>query len=216
YEYTTSKSNTSGYTHSATWTTEDWEIINNCNTKVPSWMIDFKDPSNEYFPNWDGSVAEATKRRTDLDSEWMWQVSNSGRNLSIKVQSRIDYRLTRANGNWHSYDGAIRKVSSRFVVSQPPHISVASKKFSVQRSGHLLQTELTTAGNWTAHSDSDWCQVSPSSGTGTSGDGRVIFINVDPFTQDGAFTTREGHISFKDETTGQTQTIWITQTNRGE
>lgn len=222
YEYTTAKSKTAGYSHSATWTTEDWEIINNCNTTVPSWRLDFKDPNyatggpDGYYSHWDGSVAEATKRRSDLDSEWMWQVSNSGRNLSIKVTSNIKFRFTQADGGWRRYRTATRKVSSSFIVSQPPHITVANKKFSVQRSGDLLQIELTTAGNWTAHSDSDWCQASPSSGTGTSGDGQVIFINVDPFTQDGAFTTRIGHISFKDETTGQTQTIWITQTNRGE
>ena len=222
YEYSTSKSNTSGYTHSATWITEDWEIINNSNTTVPSWRIDFKDPNyatggpDGYCPHWDGSVAEATKRRSDLDSEWMWQVSDSDKNLSIKVKSHIGYRLTRGNGKYRAYRGAGRDVSSSFIVPQPPHITVASKKFSVQRSGHLLQTELTTAGKWTALSDSSWCQVSPSSGNSTPGDGQVIFINVDPFTQDGAFTTRESHISFKDETTGQTQTIWITQTNRGE
>jgi hypothetical protein len=73
---------------------------------------------------------------------------------------------------------------------------------------------LLCSGHWEATSDQDWCQVSPSIGEATGGDERDIFINVEAFEQDGSLATRIGHISLKDTTTGQTQTLWITQANK--
>ena len=220
YEYTTAKSNTSGYSHSATWTTEDWEIINNCNTKVPSWRIDFKDPNRDtggpdgYYPHWDGSVAAATTRRSDLDSEWMWQVNSAPKNLSIQAKVKIYYKQTGVNsGGSRAYGFSVPTKSVSSIIAQPPHISVNQKPFSFRREGGLAQFKLLSAGHWEARSDSDWCQVSPSSGEAAN-DERDIFINVDAFTQDGTLATRIGHISLKDTQTGQTQTLWITQANK--
>ena len=221
YEYSTSKSNTSGYNHSATWTTNDWEIINNCNNTMAAWRIDFKDPNystggpDGYYPHWDGSVADATKQRADLDSEWMWQVNSAPKNLSIKAQVGIYYRQTGAYSigtRSYSYGARVKNASSP--IAQPPHIIVNQKQYSFRRSGDVAQFKLLCSGHWEATSDQNWCQVSPSSGEATGGDERDIFINVEAFEQDGSLATRIGHISLKDTTTGQTQTLWITQANK--
>lgn len=220
YEYSTSKTNTSGYNHSATWTTNDWEIINNCNDTVPSWRLDFKDPNyetggpNGYYPHWDGGVADATKQRADLDAEWMWQVNSAPKNLSIQAKVRISYRQTGVNSDGRAYTSANHNKAASSPISQPPHIIVNQKQYSFRRAGDVAQFKLLCSGHWEATSDQDWCQVSPSSGEATGGDERDIFINVDAFEQDGSLATRIGHISLKDATTGQTQTLWITQANK--
>lgn len=114
----------------------------------------------------------------------------------------------------YEYSTSKSKRSASSPIAQPPHIIVNQKQYSFRRAGDVAQFKLLCSGHWVATSDQDWCQVSPSSGESTGGDERDIFINVEAFEQDGTLATRIGHISLKDTTTGQTQTLWITQANK--
>ena len=70
-ETTNSTTNGTSYSHSETWTADEYSITNECNNTEAKWTVDFKDPNDEryYFPQEDGSIQPASARRTDLNSE---------------------------------------------------------------------------------------------------------------------------------------------------
>ncbi len=223
-EYSSSTSKSTGYSHSATWTANDWEIIDKSDSDNALWRVDFYDPTveegcdypNAYYPRLDGSVPEATTRRNDLDAEWMWQVTGPSKSLSIQYTVWGYMRQTCLYSNlsrtyWH-YTG---KKTANAPLAKPPHIIVKQKNYTFRKDvTDPLLCKLICGGNWTATSDSDWCYVSPTSGEGTNGDERDIFIYADSFDKEGALDTRIAHICFKDTETGQIQTLTITQANK--
>ena len=224
-EYSSSTSKTTGYNHSATWTVNDWEIINQCNTTTPSWKVDFKDPVYEtggpdgYYSDWDGNVPVATTQRNDLASEWMWQVTNSNKDISINGAVRVCQRQTWVRTN---ADGSKTRSTYRFgktttaskPLSKPPHIIASQKKFDAEKAGGLQKFSLLCSGKWQTVSDSDWCQVSPSSGEATGGDEQTVYVYTTAFDQPGNLATRIGQIMIKDTETGQIQTLRVTQANK--
>ena len=220
YEYSSTTSKTTGYNHSATWTANDWEIIDKSDTATPSWVIDFKAPDyasggpDGYYPDWDGNVPEASTRRNDIDSEWMWQVTKSNQNISIRTNLWSQMRQT-WSGSYRQYWYYTGKKGANAALAKPPHIIVSKKNFTFRKEvPDPIQLQLICGGQWTATSDSDWCYVSPKSGEGTAGDERDIFLYADPFDKEGALDTRIAHICIKDTETGQIQTLTITQANK--
>ena len=217
-EYSSSTSKTTGYSHSATWTANDWEIIDNSDSGNALWRVDFKAPDcgpDGYHPYWDGNVAEATTQRNDLDAEWMWQVTGPSKRLSIKYTVWGYMRRTLVYGSTRRYWHSTGTNTGTAPLAKPPHIIIKQKRLTFRKDvTDPLLVQLICGGNWTAVSDSDWCYVSPTSGEGTNGYERDIFIYADPFTQEGALATRIAHICLKDTETGQIQTLTITQANK--
>lgn len=220
-EYSSETSKNTGYNHSATWTTNDWAIIDQSDTATPSWKVDFKAPDynsggpDGYFPDWNGNVPDASTLRNDLDSEWMWQVTQPGKNMLMLTRLDVQMRLTcldkggsRGRSTWNT-----NNIGSIAPISKPPHIIVSRKKFSFRKDGDVAQLDLICSGKWTATSDSDWCAVTPDSGNGSAGDAQDIFLYTDPFEHDGV-TSRVAHVCFKDEETGQIQSLTVTQLSK--
>ena len=215
-EYSSSTSKTTGYNHSATWTANDWDLYNACDNTMPSWWVDFKLPGEEnYFSDLNGNVPESSTRRNDLDSEWMWQVTNSQKSISIRGRAAVKMRQTFCNSEGYKkiwYFTGVKSAAA--AIAKPPHIIASQKSFSFRSSGDVGQFKLLCSGKWQAVSDSEWCQVSPSSGEATGGDERDIFIYTTAFEQPGDLDSRIGHIMVKDTETGQIQTLTITQINK--
>ena len=226
-EYSSSTSKTTGYNHSATWTANDWEIINQCSTIKPQWKVDFKDPTYDpegkttvnYYPYWDGNVPAASTRRSDLDSEWMWQVTDSKKDVSIRGSV---YAVQRQTSVGPDADGGLTRyyyyygktTSAAHPLSKPPHIIASPKKMDAEQTGDLKPVSLLCSGKWEAVSDSDWCQVSPSSGEATGADDQTVFIFVKAFERGEDLATRVGQVMIRDTESGQIQTIRVTQANQ--
>ena len=222
-EYSSETSKTTGYSHSATWTANDWEVIDRSDSDNALWKVDFYDPTiNQangsaagYGPHDDGSIVEASTQRNDLDAEWLWQVTSPNKSISIQetlwVQMRQTARYSSSRQYWY-YTG---KKVAKAPLAKPPHIIVKQKNYTFRQSvTDPLLCKFICGGKWTATSDASWCYVSPSSGEGTTGDERDIFIYADPFEDGSKLATRDAHICLKDVETGQIQTIYVIQVNK--
>ena len=221
YEYSTSTSKTTGYNHSATWTANDWEVIDQSDPANPNWRVDFKAPDydsggpNGYYPDWSGNVPEASTRRNDLDSEWMWQVSSSNKSISIRANLWSQMRETwckPSDGRDNKYYTG--KKGGNAPLNKPPHIIARPKKFDAEQAGDLKRVDLLCSGKWEAVSDSDWCQASPSSGEATGETDQTVFIYVKAFEPGEDLVTRVANIMLRDTESGQIQTIRVTQANQ--
>ena len=219
-EYSSSTSKSTGYNHSATWTTNDWAIIDESNTATPSWKVDFKAPDynsggpNGYYPDWNGNVPEASTRRNDLDSEWMWQVTQSNQSISIRTQLNAQLRETWCGNNARDNRYANGTPYGTAPIAKPPHIIVKQKNFDFGKVGGIALFRLICGGNWQAVSDSGWCQVQPSSGAATGGEEQSVYIQAKTFdTGTGDLEVRQANVMVKDLETGQIQTIKIAQNN---
>lgn len=222
-EYSSSTSKNTGYSHSATWTANDWEIIDRSDSDNALWKVDFYDPTiNQangsaagYGPHDDGSIVEASTRRNDLDAEWLWQVTSPSKSISIQETLWATMRQTARYSSSRQYWYYTAKKVAKAPLAKPPHIIVKQKNYIFRKDvTDPLLCKVICGGSWTAASDSDWCYVSPKSGEGTNGDERDIFIYADPFDKEGALDTRIAHICIKDTETGQIQTLTITQANK--
>ncbi len=221
-EYSSSTSKSTGYNHSATWTANDWAIIDESDTATPSWKVDFKAPDynsggpDGYYPEWNGNVADATTQRNDLDSEWMWQVTKSSKNIAIRTHLKARIRETGVyfSDGGRAYSSYTPKNAAVAPIAKPPHIIVKQKNFDFGKVGGLAGFRLICGGNWQAVSDSDWCQVAPSSGEATAGEEQSVFIRAKTFdTGTDDLEVRQAKIMVKDLDTGQIQTLKIAQNN---
>ena len=226
-ETTNSTTKGSSYSHSETWTTDEYSITNECDNKAAKWTVDFKDPAYEtggpdgYFPHWDGSLQPATTRRTDLNSEWMWQVSDSNKVMNLSAHLFLQVRLAWANGSDRART-LLSKTHHRgpYRLAQPPHIVLTSQNnYTFDKNGANNNViKFMSDDDWEIISSaSDWCYVSDEqkSGGRTNGENSVFFY-VDPYDS-GSTTrahTRQALLVVRNTVTKQVQTVLITQSNR--
>ncbi len=218
-----------GWKHSATWSTSEWGLTNQCNNKEAKWLVDFSDPDNDgYYPDWNnGDVVKASKNRVDYASEWMWQVTQPSPKIAMGIALYKEVRdtilrknknkndETRGNSYWHftSSRGPIK-------LNQPPHIICTAGNSHVldKNGGNNLVFKFLCSGNWTITSDQSWCYVADESksGAGTGVNERSMFFYVDPYDtgSDTKAHNRRATITIKDSETGQIQTIDVLQSNR--
>ena len=224
-EMSASTTNTAGYNHSATWSTTEWSLKNECNNTDTKWTADFYDPANKgYYADWNtGDLPTAAKNRVDLVTEWMWQVNNPKKELGMKVEfynattdtkTPVDKSASKFTGYWW------RRGYRTAKLAMPPHvICTFGNSHLVDKNGaNNLVFKFLCSGNWTITSDQSWCQVAPesASGTDTGVSERSVFLYVDPYDT-GSDTTphnRRAIVTIKDTETGQIQTIDVLQSNR--
>lgn len=220
-ETTNSATNGSSYSHSETWTTDEYSITNECDNKAAKWTVDFKDPNDGYFSHWDGSIQPATTRRTDLNSEWMWQVNDSNKVMNLSAHLYRVIRLPYANGHMRALAIAYGTYNrGPYRLAQPPHIVLTSQNnYTFDKNGANNNIiKFMSDDDWEIISSaSDWCYVSDEqqSGGRTNGENSVFFY-VDPYDT-GSTTrahTRQALLVVRNTVTKQVQTVLITQSNR--
>lgn len=221
-EYSSETSKNTGYNHSATWTTNDWAIIDESDTTTPSWKVDFKAPDynsggpDGYYPDWNGNVPDASTRRNDLDSEWMWQVTQSDKSISIRTHLKARIRETGVyfSDGGRAYSSYTTGRAGTAPLAKPPHVIVNQKNFDFGKVGGVVLFRLVCGGNWQVVSDSDWCQAQPSSGAATGGEEQSVYIQAKTFdTGTSDLAVRQANVMVKDLETGQIQTVRVTQSN---
>lgn len=219
-ETTNSATNGSSYSHSETWTTDEYSITNECDNKAAKWTVDFKDPNDGYFSHWDGSIQPATTRRTDLNSEWMWQVNDSNKVMNLSAHLYRVIRLTYANGPRATAIAYGTYNRGPYRLAQPPHIVLTSQNnYTFDKNGANNNIiKFMSDDDWEIISAaSDWCYVSDEQQKGgrTNGENSVFFY-VDPYDT-GSTTrahTRQALLVVRNTVTKQVQTVLITQSNR--
>ncbi len=229
-----SSSTTKGmsYSHSATWTTTEWSLINQCDSYNPEWRVEFYDPNNKgvnnsgYYPDWNtGEAVTAARQRTDYSSEWMWQISDPNPNIKMLVNLYSDLRSTwmdltgsAGRGYGHHY---ISTVNRKIKLNQPPHVIITSGAgpHNFGRNGaNNINFRFICSGNWTiTSSNPDWCYVSEnqSKGGDTNAEEIPILFFVEPFTeQSDKAQTREAVLILRNTDTNQIQSVRVVQSNR--
>ena len=226
-ETTNSATKGTSYSHSETWTTDEYSITNECDNKAAKWTVDFKDPAYEtggpdgYFSHWDGSIQPASARRTDLNSEWMWQVSDSNRVMNLSAHLYRRMRIAWGNGKSRGYNSTWgTRDRGPFQLAQPPHIVLTSEKACAvnKYGGNNFIFRFICDDDWEIISTApEWCYVSDEqkSGTRTNGE-NVVFFYVDPYDtgSDTRAHTRQALLVVRNKVTKQVQTVLVTQSNR--
>ena len=233
-EMSASTTKSMGYSHSATWTTTEWSLTNECDSQVAKWVVDFYNPTLEYEYNpprrvgyncdySSGNVETASRSRTDYDSEWMWQVSDPNPKIQMSVQLYSKQRATlRKSDKWRwETPYTITTKQRKIKLNQPPHVIITSGEgpHSLGRNGgNNMVFNVICSGNWKITSNQpDWCYVtdSQSKGGDTNAKEMPIMFFVEPFTEDSTKAkTREAVLTVTNTDTNQIQTVRIVQSNR--
>ena len=233
-EMSASTTKSMGYSHSATWTTTEWSLTNECDSQVAKWVVDFYNPTLmtefnpplpvAYFCEANGDVETASRNRTDYDSEWMWQVSDPNPKIQMSVQLYSRQRatlLTPKNKKRYEMRYPITTKQRKIKLNQPPHVIITSGEgpHSLGRNGgNNIVFNVICSGNWEITSNQpDWCYVtdSQSKGGDTNAKEVPIMFFVEPFTEDSTKAkTREAVLTVTNTDTNQIQTVRIVQSNR--
>ncbi len=233
-----SSSTTKGmsYSHSATWTTTEWALINQCDSYNPEWKVDFYNQNPDgngnpygYYPDWDHcDVVDAAKKRTDYSSEWMWQVSDPTPKtmivnlLSVLRSTFVEHDKNVAGRRWAGYQPyTITTVNRKIKLNQPPHVIITSgagpHNFGKDGANNIA-FRFICSGNWTiTSSNPDWCYVSEnqSKGSDTNAEETPVLFFVEPFTsQTEKAETREAVLILRNTDTNQIQSVRVVQSNR--
>ncbi|MBQ7221592.1 MAG: BACON domain-containing protein [Synergistaceae bacterium] len=215
------------YSHSKTWSISEWRLNNQSGALAAKWDADFDREDGRYLADYStGNIPGAGKARVDLDTEWMWRVRKSyWRNhstipikLSIQTWTGFtlwEYHWYKSNEN-ESWEYGLTQYRY-FNMNRPPHVYVTQKSFTFAPEGGSNEFKLLCNSDYTITSSQSWCQISSSQRTGgdTGANERTIMFGVDPYTTSSStFQTRTATITVRENSTGDTQTITVTQRNR--
>ena len=104
-----------------------------------------------------------------------------------------------------------------FSMNRPPHVYVTQKSFTFAPEGGTDEFKLLCNNDYTITSSQSWCQISSEQriGSDTGANERTIMFAVDPYTTSSStFQTRTATITVRENSTGDTQEITVTQRNR--
>lgn len=212
-----------GYSHSATWTTTEWSLTNQCTSTLAQWLVDCYDPDNKYFPFWNtGDLPTASKNRIDYASEWMWQVTQPNPKIAMKLSYKVEIRDTKLthDNSWRYSSSWWHKSTRTVKLNQPPHvICTYGKSYTFTRGGaNNVEFRFLCNGRYTIKSNQSWCQIAAedAQGSDTGINERSVFFFVDPYDtgSDTTIHTRRAVITITDTETGQIQTVDVMQSNR--
>ena len=215
------------YNNSKTWSTSEWRLDNDSTATTTKWVAKCTREDDRYLADYsNGHIPSAWQHRIDINSEWIWRVRkqfwSKYKNIPLEACVKTwlgctlwEYHWYKSNENESYYHATY--FSRYFDINRPPHVYVDQKSFNFGPGRSTAMFKMLCNNDYTITSSESWCQISAEQrvGSDTGATEREIFLAVDAYSADTTtFQTRSAKITVRENSTGDTQTITITQRNR--